>query len=54
MYIYIYIYQGRLKGSKAEHNTIMECDQIRFIFQHSALFGSHISSIGIAVLGSHW
>ena len=30
----------------------MECDQMRFIFQHSSPSGTHISSNGAAVLGS--
>ena len=31
----------------------MECDQMRFIFQHGPPCSSHTSPIGVAVLGSH-
>ena len=43
-------YEGKVKHSKADQCTFMECDQIRFIFQH-APHGPHTSSISILVLG---
>ena len=33
---------------------LTECVQRRFLFQHSVLFAVYISSISVAVLGSHW
>ena len=35
-YIYIYIYEGRLKNSQADQETLMDCDQMLFIFQYSS------------------
>ena len=35
-------------------DTLMECDQMRFIFQHISSCCVHTSSIISAVLGSHW
>ena len=32
----------------------MKCDQMKFIFQHSPFCSSQTSSIGVAMLRSHW
>ena len=54
MCVHVCVCEGQLKSSLADQDTLIECDQIRFIFQHCSLCDSHISSIGVAVLGSHW
>ena len=50
----IHNYKGHLKSSKADQYIFIECDQMRFIFQHSFLSNTLTSSIGIAVLESYW
>ena len=48
------IYEGQLKRSCTDQDTLMECDQIRFDFQYSnPCAGPYTSSTGVAVLGSH-
>ena len=34
-------------------DTLMECDQMRFIFQHNPPCNPDTLTIGVAVLGSH-
>ena len=41
-------YKGWLKSSWADQDTHVQCDQMRFIFQHST------PSISVTVFGSHW
>ena len=53
-YIYIYIYEGWPQSSQVDQYILIECNQMRSIFQHSLLCSSHTSSIGVAVLGSFW
>ena len=48
------LYEGWLKSSKADQDTLMKCNQMRFIFQHSPLFDSHTFSIGVAMLRFCW
>ena len=44
-----------MKSSQADQDTVMTCDQMRFIFQHSPPCGLHAFSFnGVPVLGSHW
>ena len=43
-----------MKSSWADQDTLMECDQMRFIFQHSSPFSPHTFSIDVAMLESHW
>ena len=50
----ILIYENLLKNSKADQDTLKKCGQMRFIFQNSLPWSPHTSSIGVAVLGSHW
>ena len=39
----------------ADKDPLMECDQIRFIFQYRLLpLQSTQFSVNVAVLGSHW
>ena len=47
------VYKGQLKSSQADQDTFMECDQIKFIFQHSFSCVYNFS-ISFAMLGSHW
>ena len=47
------IYECRLKSSKADDDALLECDQIRFIFQHNPPCGPRNSAIDAAVFGSH-
>ena len=44
----------RLVRKVQDQNTLMERDQMKFIFQRSLPRGPLISSIGVAVLGPHW
>ena len=56
LYTFLYItrlYEGWQKGSETNQDTLMECDQIRFIFQNGLPYGPQITSIGVAVLGFH-
>ena len=39
--MYIYIYGGRLKSLYDDNDTLIECDQLRFIFQQSPTCGTH-------------
>ena len=48
------IYKDQLKSSLADQDILMECGQMRFIFQQDVPCTPHPSSIGIAALGSHW
>ena len=48
------VYESRLKSSQADQDTILECEKIRFIFQHRSSCEPHNSSIDIVVLRSHW
>ena len=48
------IYEDQLKSSLADQDTLMECDQMRFILQRSIPCGPHFSSIGVTMLGFHW
>ena len=41
-------YKGQLKSSSANKDTLIECDQMRFIFQHSLPCSLHSSSISVA------
>ena len=56
VYLSIYLSQsvsisvGQLKSSYTDQDTLMEFDQMRFIFQQSHLCSTHDSSIGVAVL----
>ena len=43
-------YEDRMKSSSADQDTFMECDQMRFIFQHCHPYGLRTSSIVVAVL----
>ena len=63
LYMYIFheyiiyiknIYGDRLKSSSADQDTVMECDQMNFIFWHSPLYSQHTFSISVADLGSSW
>ena len=45
------IYESWLKSSQDNKNTPIECDQMRFIFQHNLSSGLHNSSINV---GFHW
>ena len=47
---YIYIYKGWLESSWADQDTFMECDQMRYIFQHCAPSRTRTSSIGAWIL----
>ena len=47
------VYEGWLKSLLADQDTLMECDKMRFTFQHSSTCSPHISSIGVTVLGPH-
>ena len=47
-------YEGWLKSLLPDQDTFIECNQMRVIFQYSSPHGIHMSSITIAVLGSHW
>ena len=49
-----HVYEVQLKSSLVDQDTLMECEQMKFIFQHSPPSGSCTSSIDGAVLGSHW
>ena len=49
--IYIYIYKSLQKSSKTDHDTLNECDQMRFIFQFISSCGLNTSFI--TMLGSH-
>ena len=49
----IYEYEVRLKISRADNDTLIECNQIKFILQHRPSCGQHNSYIGVAVLGFH-
>ena len=53
-YYDICIYKDWLKSSQAHQDILMECDQIRFIFQYSPPCSPLTSSISVVVLGSHW
>ena len=44
------MYKHLLKNSLADQDTLIECDKMNYIFQHSP----HTSRIDVAVLGSHW
>ena len=48
------IFEGWLKYFYTHQDNLKECEQIRFIFQHSSICGSHTSSTNVAMLGSHW
>ena len=52
-FVFTIIYEGRLKSSLADQDTFVECDQMKFIFQHITPCGPHTSSIVVPVLGSH-
>ena len=39
-----------MKSLSADQYILIECDQMRPIFQHRPPCGSHTSSIGVAVL----
>ena len=47
-------YEGQSKCSLADQDTLMECDQMKFIFQNHSPCGPHTSSTSVVVLGSHW
>ena len=49
--LYVYKYETQLKSSLAVQDILMECDQMRFNFQHNPSSVMHTSSIDIAVLG---
>ena len=40
--------------SMYNQDTLMECDQMRFTFQHSSSCGPHMSTISVAGLASYW
>ena len=50
---YLIIYEGQLKSSLADQDTLMGCDPMRFIFQHSPPCGPYISFIRVVVFRSH-
>ena len=54
IYIYIYINELQLKSSKADQDTIIQCEQMGFIFQYSPPWHPHISLNFVAVLRSFW
>ena len=41
IYIFMYIYKGWLKSSKADQYNLLECNRIRFIFQHCSICCPH-------------
>lgn len=43
----------RLKSSKADQETLMEYEQMYFLFRHNLSHGPH-TSINVAVHGSNW
>ena len=47
------VYKGQLKSLYVDQNTLIECDQTRFIFQHCLLCSPHTSYIDVVMLGSH-
>ena len=53
VYVCAHMCEDQLKNSLADQGTLIECDQMRFIFQHiPPIYGPHTSS-NITVLGSH-
>ena len=46
--------RGSAENSSVDKDTLMEHNQMRFIFQHSPTGSSHTFSIGVAVFGSQW
>ena len=50
----IIVYNYWMKSSKADQDTLIEYDQMRFILQHSNLCDADTSSVVVIVLGSHW
>ena len=51
--VYLF-FEGQLKSLWANQDNLMECGQMRFIFQRGSPCSPHTSSIGVAVFGSHW
>ena len=46
------IYEGWLKSSWADQDTLMEYDHTNYLFRNISTFGPHTSSIGVAGLWS--
>ena len=43
-----------MESSLADQNTLMECDQMKFIFQYGSPFSPSTFAIDVAVHGLHW
>ena len=53
-YVFFYIHMGWLESSLADQDTIMERNQMSFIFLYNPPSSTHTSSMSVAVLGFHW
>ena len=53
-YLHLFFYEGWLKSLLADQDTLLECDGMRFIFQHSLHCRLHTCSIRVAVVEFYW
>ena len=47
------LFSKQTEWSLVDQDSFMKCNQMKLIFQYNFPFSSHISSFGVAVLGSH-